>query len=105
MRAAAARLPAQRSRKQRFAELVADTGPQNFPTTGSAFTSPFSTARRRGADAILEGRRRQVRNAVRACAKQWRGPAARSTATPGSYTSSGWSQRARSEVAQRIDCG
>ena len=60
------------SGKQRFAELVADTGPQNL----SAFWRV----------AVVRSR-----NAGKACVKQWRGPAVRSIATPASYTSSGWS--------------
>jgi len=87
--------------RQRFAELVADTGPQNYTDDGfgvhlAFFNRTPAEARMR----ILEGRRRQVeerreglreRNGGKACVKRWRGPAAHSIATPASFTSSGWS--------------
>ena len=74
--------------KQRFAELVADTGPQNY--TDDGFASAFFTlaeARMR----IWRGAVVRSRNAERACAKQSQGRAVRLTATPASFTSWGWS--------------
>ena len=60
------------------------------PTTGSAFTSRSSTARRpRPGCGSWRGAVVRWRNAARVCVKRWRGPAARSTATPASCTSSG----------------
>ena len=76
--------------KERFAELLADSGPQSFDDDGFgvhlAFFSrtPAETRMR-----ILEGRRRAVeerREGLRSAS--WPGRASRSTATPASCTSS-----------------
>ncbi len=78
--------------KQRFTELVADTGPQNFSDDGfgvhlAFFNRTPAEARMR----ILEGGVVRWRNAGKVCVKPWRGPAVRSTATPVSCTSWAWS--------------
>ena len=76
--------------KERFAELLADSGPQSWDDDGFgvhlAFFSrtPAETRMR-----ILEGRRRAVEERREGLRAAWPGPASRSTATPASCTSSG----------------
>ena len=91
--------------KQRFAELVADTGPQNYSDDGfgvhlAFFNRTPAEARMR----ILEGRRRQVeerreglREAVGA------GQQLDRPLHPAASPARAGVQRARSEVAQRVD--
>ncbi|GAA4824349.1 hypothetical protein GCM10023353_36770 [Tomitella cavernea] len=74
--------------KERFAELVADTGPQNYTDDGfgvhlAFFSRTPAEARMR----ILEGRVARWRSAARACATPSAAPPATSTATPVSSTS------------------
>ena len=93
--------------KQRFAELVADTGPQNYTDDGfgvhlAFFNRTPAEARMR----ILEGRRRQVeerREGLREAVAR-ASSSLRPLHPPASPTRAGV-QRARSEVAQRVDRG
>ena len=78
--------------KQRFTELVADTGPQNYSDDGFGVHLAFfnRTPPRPGCGSSKAAAARS-RNAAKACVKPSRGQAARSTGTPDSSTSSGWS--------------
>ncbi len=76
--------------RRRFGELVADTGPHNYTDDGfgvhlAFFNRTPAEARMR----ILEGRAARSRNAGKACARRWRGPAVPSTATPANCINSG----------------
>ena len=60
------------------------------PTTASGYTWRSSTARRqRRGCASWKAAAARSRNAAKACARPWRGPAARSTAIPASFINSG----------------
>ena len=93
--------------KQRFTELVADTGPQNYSDDGfgvhlAFFNRTPAEARMR----ILEGRRRQVEERREGL----REAVARASSSFDRYTRQLHQlglgvQRARSEMAQRIDSG
>ena len=77
--------------KERLTELLSDSGRQCWDDDGfgvhlAFFSRTPAEARMR----ILEGRRRTWRSAGRACGPHWPGPGRRSTATPASCTSWGW---------------
>lgn len=77
--------------RQRFNELVADTGPQNYTDDGfgvhlAFFNRTPAEARMR----ILEAAAARSRSGAKVSAKPSRGPAVRSTGTPVSSTNSGW---------------
>lgn len=76
--------------RRRFGELVADTGPHNYTDDGFGCTWRSSTAPRpkRGCASWKAGAARS-RNAGKACARRWRGPAVPSTATPANCINSG----------------
>ena len=93
--------------KKRFAELVADTGPQNYTDDGfgvhlAFFNRTPAEARMR----ILEGRRRQVEERREGLARSRRAGQqfARPLHPAASPTRVGV-QRARSQMAQRVDRG
>lgn len=79
--------------RERFTELVADTGPQNYTDDGFGVHLAFfsRTPRKRGCGSWRAGDGRS-RSAERGCGRRSNGPAGPWIATPGSFTSSVWNQ-------------